>query len=133
MTQQRGPKRQTRTPGGRAARINIRTDNDTHDRLAERAAEAGLSLPRYLVESGLRDADGTWSLRQQRWWAERLEVVDTRLIRAGTNLKQIAAAANAVGRIDPGLAGAVAYHNETVLRLRRVLGAVDPVKRLPAP
>lgn len=122
----RAQRRQRRVPGGSQKRINCRTIEPTYRRLEERAEAAGLSVPRYLIESGLRDEAGQWSLRQQRWWAERLDVVETRLIRIGVNLNQIATVANATGELDPGLAGALGYLHAAVQRYEEILDAIDP-------
>ncbi len=121
----RAQRRQRRVPGGSHKRINCRTIEPTYRRLERRAEAAGLSLPRYLIESGLRDEAGQWSLRQQRWWAERLDVVETRLIRIGINLNQIAAVANATGELDPGLAGALGYFRATLQQHEEILDAID--------
>lgn len=119
-------RRQRRVAGGAQQRINVRVPEETYAALVVRAAVAGLSLPRYLVESGLREASGGWSLRQQRWWAQRLDVVDVRLVRIGVNLNQIAARLNATGELDAGVTGAVGYLEETLERHRLVLDALDP-------
>jgi hypothetical protein len=126
MGQRKKPRRQRRVPGGSPARINIRTTEATRAELDSRAAAAGVSLPRYLVECGLGDGlAGTWSLRQRRWVAERLDVIDTRLDRIGVNLNQLTAAAHATGHVPTGLAGALAYHTATQQLLRQVLAALD--------
>ena len=106
-------------------RINVRTTVATDARLREDSAAAGLSLPRYLIECALRESDRSWSLRQQRWCAEQLDVVDTRLIRIGTNLNQMARAANATGEVPPELAAALEYFTATLDRLQGVLDAID--------
>ncbi|WHT21885.1 plasmid mobilization relaxosome protein MobC [Crossiella sp. CA-258035] len=122
----RSGRRQRRVEGGSPKRINCRTTEPTYDRLHALAKAAGLSLPNYLIQSGLRDRPGAWSLRQQRWWAEQLEVVEVRLIRIGTNLNQMATAANATGELPEGLSGALAYFNETLARHQAVLDAIAP-------
>jgi hypothetical protein len=119
-------RRQRRVPGGSVKRINCRTTEPTYGRLEDRARAAGLSLPRYLIESGLRDEAGQWSVRQQRWWVERLGVVETRLIRVGVNLNQIAAVANATGELDEGLVGTLGYVRVTLQRHEEILDAIDP-------
>ncbi|MGB3438253.1 MAG: plasmid mobilization relaxosome protein MobC [Actinophytocola sp.] len=123
---QRKTRRQRRVRGGSPVSIHVRTTETTYAALIVRAAAAGLSVPRYLVESGLRDTDTGWSLRQQRWWAERLDTAETRLIRIGTNLNQIATVANSTGHLPPGLPAALDYLAASLDRLRTVLEAVDP-------
>lgn len=121
----RRTRRQRRVEGGSPMRINVRTTIDTYAALAAASAVAGLSLPRYLIESGLRDSAGGWSLREQRWWAERLDVVETRLIRIGTNLNQMAAATNSTGQLPEPFVGALAYLATTLDRHQAVLAAID--------
>src|SRR4051812_45727721 len=104
----RKPRRQRRGEGGAPQRINVRTTTETYIRLVMGAAVAGLSVPRFLIESTLRESRNGWSLREQRWWAERMDTVETRLIRVGVNLNQMAAAANATCELPAGLSGALA-------------------------
>lgn len=125
----RKARRQRRVEGGSPHRINVRTTPQTYARLAAGAAAARLSIPRYLIESTLRRSSDGWSLREQRWWAERLDVVETRLIRIGTNLNQMAAATNATGELSDILAGALRYVETTLDRHRQVLKALDPADR----
>jgi hypothetical protein len=125
----RDARRQRRVPGGSPHRINIRTTTETYARLVAGAAVARLSLPRYLIESALRRSSGGWSLREQRWWAERLDVIETRLIRIGTNLNQMAAATNATGELPEALTGALHYLQATLDRHREILSAIDPADR----
>lgn len=119
-------RRQRRVEGGSPIRINVRTTELTYARLYADSAVARLSLPRYLIECALRESAGGWSLRQQRWCAEQLDIVDTRLIRIGTNLNQIAAATNAIGEVPGELAAALEYFTATLNRLNSVLDAIDP-------
>jgi hypothetical protein len=119
-------RRQRRVPGGAQQRINVRVPDQTYAALVVRAAVAGLSLPRYLVESGLREASGGWSLRQQRWWAQRLDVVDVRLTQIGISLNQIVVGLNATSEIGADLSAAVGHLEEALARHRLVLDALDP-------
>jgi hypothetical protein len=125
----RKPRRQRRVAGGSPQRINVRTTRETYARLVAGAAVAGLSVPRFLIESTLRESRDGWSLREQRWWAERIDTVETRLIRIGVNLNQMAAATNATGELPDAVAGALAYVTETLRRHREVLDAIDPSDR----
>lgn len=128
-----GVRRQRRVEGGSPMRINVRTTMRTYADLVAASKVAGLSVPRYLIESALRESTGGWSLRQQRWWAERLDVVETRLIRIGTNLNQMAAVTNATGQPPEALAAALTYLVETLDRQRTVLDAIDPADRTRQP
>ena len=119
-------RRQRRVAGGSPSRINVRTTPTTYAALVARAAVAGLSVPRYLIESALRESSGGWSLRDQRWWAERLDTVETRLSRIGVNLNQMAKATNATGELSEAFLPALAYLTTTLEQLRAVLDAIDP-------
>ncbi|MGH3864104.1 plasmid mobilization protein [Actinokineospora sp.] len=132
---QRKTRRQRRVKGGSPVSIHVRTTESTYTALVVRAAFAGLSVPRYLIESALRSSTTGWSLREQRWWAERLDTVETRLIRIGVNLNQMAAATNSTGQPPQGLHAALAYLAETVNQLQGVLTAIDPAdsSREPSP
>ncbi|MGO1056963.1 plasmid mobilization protein [Crossiella sp. CA198] len=123
---QRKARRQRRVRGGSPISIHVRTTATTYAALVVRAAVAGLSVPRYLVESAQRDSTIGWSLREQRWWAERLDTVETRLIRIGANLNQVATAANSTGDVPPELPAALSYFTATLDQLRIVLAAIDP-------
>jgi len=48
------------------------------------------------------------------------------LIRIGTNLNQMAAAANATGELPDALAGALRYLQETLDQHREIVNAIDP-------
>ncbi|HEX3783666.1 MAG TPA: plasmid mobilization relaxosome protein MobC [Pseudonocardiaceae bacterium] len=122
-------RRQRRVEGGSPKRINVRTTVETHAALVAASMLAGLSLPRYLIESALHGPLQGWSLRDQRWWVERLDVAETRLIRIGTNLNQMAAVANATGELNPALTHALTYLDATLDQLRTVLDALDPSDR----
>ena len=114
-------------------RINVRTTMNTYIELVAASKVAGLSVPRYLIESALRESSGGWSLRQQRWWADRLDTVETRLIRIGTNLNQMAAVTNTTGQPPDGLAAALTYLTSTLDRHRAVLDEIDPADRTRQP
>jgi hypothetical protein len=122
-------KRQRRVEAGSAIRINVRTTVETHAALVAESMLAGVSLPRLLIESALHGPLQGWSLHDQRWWVERLDVAETRLIRIGTNLNQTAAVANATGELNPALTHSLSYLNETLHQLRAVLDALDPSDR----
>jgi hypothetical protein len=122
----RKPRRQRRIKGGSPQRINVRTTKETYARLVAGAEVAQLSIPKFLIDSTLRESRDGWSLREQRWWAERIDTVETRLIRVGANLNQMAAATNVTGELSTALAGLIAYYEETLRRHREVLDAIDP-------
>src|SRR5215470_4581079 len=78
-------KRQKQYPKGALVRLT----NDEHRRLTELAKTAGLSLSRFLVESGLTGRAPTSADRMVR------ERAILQLIRVGNNLNQIAKQLNA--------------------------------------
>ncbi|GLY55005.1 plasmid mobilization relaxosome protein MobC [Lentzea sp. NBRC 102530] len=119
-------RRQRRVQGGSPVSIHVRTTRTTYSRLEIQAELARLSIPRYLVESALRESADGWSLREQRWWAERLDTVETRLIRIGANLNQMAARTNSTGEVPGGLPAALAYFTATLEDLRTILAEIDP-------
>lgn len=122
-------KRQRRVEGGSPMRINVRTTVETYAALVAASMGAGVSLPRYLIESALHGPLPGWRLGDQRWWVNRLDVAETRLIRIGTNLNQMATVANVTGELNPALAHSLSYLNDTLDQLRAVLGALDPSDR----
>jgi hypothetical protein len=122
-------RRQRRVEGGSPISIHVRTTRTTYARLIVQSARAGLSVPRYLVESALRESANGWSQREQRWWAERLDTVETRLVRIGTNINQMATAFNATGEPPPALTAALAYFTATLEQHRKILAAIDPSDR----
>ncbi|MCE7010017.1 MobC family plasmid mobilization relaxosome protein [Kibdelosporangium philippinense] len=122
-------RRQRRVEGGSPISIHVRTTTTTYARLIVQSARAGLSVPRYLIESALRESAGGWSQREQRWWAERLDTVETRLVRIGTNINQISASFNATGEPPEALTAALAYFTATLEQHRQILAAIDPSDR----
>ena len=122
-------KRQRRVEGGSPMRINVRTTVETYAALVAASMVAAVSLPRYLIESALHGPLPGWRLGDQRWWVNRLDIAETRLIRIGTNLNQLAAVSNATGELNPALVRALTYLNDTLDQLRAVLDALDPSDR----
>nr|WP_091455035.1 hypothetical protein [Actinokineospora iranica] len=97
-----------------------------YDELKWRAKLAGLSLPRYLVECGLR-RHGGWSLLEQRFWTAEWEAVRTKLGRSGGALNQLAARVNSGQPVtDQQLTAALDYHTAAVNELRDILETVAP-------
>ena len=86
-------------PGGRPRQVIVRLSIDEHVALQQRAADAGVSVQRYLLEAGLSGVAGDGAARRR---AER-ELVSTRgvLRAAGNNLNQLTKWANANGALPP--------------------------------
>ncbi|MGX7823560.1 plasmid mobilization protein [Actinokineospora sp. 24-640] len=121
MGKKDGPRRQRRVPGGAPQRVYVRVTTQVHQELVWRAKLVGLSVPRYLVECGLRHQDGG-SLHDRRLWLEHAETAQARLGRVGGLLNQLAAGMHS-GRppTDPQLTAALAYVQETATLLRAAL------------
>ncbi|MBP2323781.1 hypothetical protein JOF56_004166 [Kibdelosporangium banguiense] len=124
-------RRQRRVKGGSPVSIHVRTTMTSYYRLIVLSADAGLSVPHYLIASALRESTHGWSQREQHWWAERLDSIETQLIRIGTNINQISAAFNATGEPPPpqALTAALAYFTATLEQHRTILAAIDPADR----
>ncbi len=116
-------RRQVRREGGRRKVVFVRVADDEHDRLAAKAGEVGLSIPRLLVESAL--AEGTVTGTERR--AEMVELFEVRRLLAtvANNVNQLARLANTAGEVPVGqrLETAVEDVKEIVGRLRALTGA----------
>lgn len=84
--------RQRRVQGGRGRRVEVRLTDEEYDGLARRAAVAGVSVPRFLVECGL-DPSGPSPGEKRAKFATFMAVRRT-LAGAATNLNQLAKWAN---------------------------------------
>jgi hypothetical protein len=121
MSKKDGQRRQRRVPGGAHLRIYVRVTGKVHQELKWRAKLAGLSVPRYLVESGLRHQGGG-SLYDRRLWLEHAETAQGRLGRIGGLLNQLAAANHSgYPPTEPQLTAALDYLNETLTHLHNAL------------
>jgi hypothetical protein len=95
-----------RVPGGRPRQVIVRLSIDEHVALQQRAADANVTVQRYLLEAGLSGVAGDGAARRR---AQR-ELVSTRgvLRAAGNNLNQLTKWANTNGalpsHIEPILA-----------------------------
>jgi hypothetical protein len=77
-------------------RPSVRMTATEHGQLQARAQEAGLSLSRYLVESGLREVPPSRQDSEHRQQEQEVrEWAITQLVRVGNNLNQIARQLNA--------------------------------------
>ena len=91
--------RRRRKPGGRERRTNLRMTEDEHDKLTELAAEAGVSIPRFLIESAL---GGGVKPSQRRIMVTELLAAKNQVAGAANNLKQLARWANTNEAYPPG-------------------------------
>jgi len=90
-----------RVAGGRTRQVIVRLSTEEHVALQRRAADAGVSVQRYLLEAGFSGMAGDGAARRR---AER-EFIATRgvLRAAGNNLNQLAKWANANGALPSHL------------------------------
>ncbi|MFC7387167.1 plasmid mobilization protein [Sphaerisporangium rhizosphaerae] len=89
----RRPLRQRRQEGGRPHKHTVRLSDAEQDIIAARAAEAGVSVPRFLAEAGLAGEAGAAS--ERRAAAAELLAVRRMLATVGGALDQLSATAGA--------------------------------------
>lgn len=97
----RKPARQTRLPGGRKNKYTVRLSDEEALVVQARAAVAGVSVPRLLVEAAMAGDAQTASERR----ALVAEFLGARrlLAKVGNNVNQLARVANATGGLPPEL------------------------------
>lgn len=110
--------RQRRQEGGRQHKHTVRLSEDEQRIIAARAAEAGVSLPRFLAEAGVAGDAATAS--ERRAAAAELLAVRRLLAAIGGNINQLAAVANATGQCPPAL-------QATMHATARILSHLDEV------
>jgi len=112
-------RRRAKEPGGRVHRHYVRVSPEEEGRLLARAGAQGVSVPRLLVESALREEDPFPEGRREAI-AELL-----RLSRAlgglATNVNQIARVANESGVVPPDAAPAIREARITIARIGQLL------------
>ena len=91
--------RRRRKPGGRERRTNLRMTEDEQDKLTKLAAEAGVSIPRFLIESAL---GGGVKPSQRRIMVTELLAAKNQVAGAANNLNQLARWANTNEAYPPG-------------------------------
>lgn len=91
--------RRRRKPGGRSKQINVKVSIDEHEQLAARAAEAGVSVPRFMVESAL---GGGVKPSQRRAVIASCLAARRQVTGAASNLNQLARWANTIESYPPG-------------------------------
>lgn len=91
--------RRRRKPGGRSKRIDVKVSIDEHEQLAAKAAEAEVSVPRFLVESAL---GGGVKPSQRRVMVTQFFAARRQVTGAVNNLNQLARWANTNEAYPPG-------------------------------
>lgn len=108
--------RQANAPGGRSVRRVVKLTELEDNALMLRAANLGVSVQRFMVESALAHEKGeTVTARHDA--IETLLRLERQLSAVGNNLNQIARVANATGEMESELDHSLGY-------LRRTLAAV---------
>lgn len=110
-------KRQAHVGPRRDERVHVRLSPEDKLRLSAASRQAGMSLPAYLVHSGLQS--GGFDTPTDRD-AALFEVVklERQVARVGNNVNQIAHRLNALEEVDPGM-------KEAVADVRRAMRAVQ--------
>ncbi|MFD8533896.1 hypothetical protein ACFV0L_41455 [Streptosporangium canum] len=117
----RSPVRQRRQRGGRPYKHSVRMSEAEQAVVEARAGQAGVSVPRFLVEAGLAGDAATAS--QLRANAAELLAARRLVAAAGVNLDQLAKVASAAGAVPASLEATMA----TTLRLLERLDAAAAV------
>lgn len=129
--------RRDKKVGGRTKRIVVKASPEENEQLGLAAAARGVSVPRLLVETTLRDRphdgddSGHWiAMDDQKFVAlvgELRQVLQV-LGPTGNNLNQIARVANAGGGIESGVEPAAERVQQLAGRIRRVLDDVEDAR-----
>lgn len=91
--------RRRRKPGGRTKQVNVKVSLEEYEQLSARAAEVGVSVPRFLVESSL---GGGVSPSERRAWIASFLAARHQVAGAVNNLNQLARWANTNEAYPPG-------------------------------
>lgn len=131
-------KRRQKKVGGRTKRYDVTATPEEAERLGLAAAARGVSVPRLLVETTLRDRptdgddSGDWlAMSDQKVLAlvSTLRRVLNVLAPVGNNLNQIARVANATGEVQPGVEAACTRVDDLGGRIREVVDEVEAARR----
>lgn len=112
--------RQFNVPGGRSVRRVAKVTPDQDLVLRARAEQAGMSVPRLLVESALAD-HAPETAKDRRELLAELFRLERSLSAVGNNLNQLTRAANATGQIEGNLLATLASIRKTVRDLDRAV------------
>lgn len=114
--------RRTRLEGGRNRAVLVRVSDEEHERLAALAGDAGVSVPRLLVEAALGAGGPTPAERRAQFAA--LLAARRQLAGMATNLNQLARWANTEARWPAGAEPAAAAVERATGRLEAALEAL---------
>lgn len=113
---QHGTGRRRRIEGGRPGRHNVRTSPEEEGALQRLALAAHMSVPRYLVESGLAMESGE-TITDRRSTITRLYELHRLLAAISNNVNQIAKATNATRELHPETSATLAAVRATAMRI----------------
>jgi hypothetical protein len=122
----RGSARRRREEGGRRYGMMMRFTGPEYDALAALAADAGLSVPRYLVDSALAEA-GQPVTASPAVMAE-ITAVKRLVANAANNINQIARKLNSGAAPDASIAPSMAAAQYAMSRLDVVLDSIDRLR-----
>ena len=109
--------RQAHAGPRRDERVNVRLSPEDKVRLSAAARKAGMSLPAFLVHSGLH-AGGFETPRERDAALFEVMKLEHQVARVGNNVNQIAHRLNALDEVDPGM-------KEAAAEVRRTMRAVQ--------
>lgn len=110
--------RRRRKAGGRDRRLNLRLSMEEYEQLTALASDAGVSVPRFLVESAM--ADGVKPSQRRAWIASFL-AARHQVSGAANNLNQLARWANTHEAYPPGADRAAEALADVLEQLANVL------------
>ncbi len=116
---QRGTGRRRRIEGGRPGRHNVRTSVEEEGALQRLSLAAGMTVPRYLVESGLAMESGE-TITDRRSTITKLYELHRLLAAISNNVNQMAKATNATRETHPELFSTLAAVRKTAMRIDEV-------------
>lgn len=119
-------KRQPNAAGGRSVRRVVKLTVEQNLALQVMADEAGVSVPRLLVESTLSQSRGE-TATERRELITLLFQLQRGLAAAGNNVNQIARATNATGEIQGELCASLDHLRTTVARIDEALESLKMV------
>jgi len=119
-------RRQSNASGGRSFRRVVKLTVDQNLALQVMADEAGVSVPRLLVESTLSQSRGE-TATERRELITLLFQLQRGLAAAGNNVNQIARATNATGEIQDQLHASLDHLRAAVARIDEALESVKIV------
>lgn len=119
-------KRQPNAAGGRSVRRVVKLTVEQNLALQMMADEAGVSVPRLLVESTLSQSRGE-TATERRELITLLFQLQRGLAAAGNNVNQIARATNATGEIQNELDASLDHLRATVDRIDEALESLKVV------